>query len=284
MQEPHRQALAELAAAAEREYLDDGADRAETERYYSGVEPDADPVALYTALSHLLESTHRSRPEYRPSDELYPWIDLQPDGKLRSVYTREEYDPRALIEEATEIEARRQSFRAARRAERAADGRALEAQVEHEEPYNCEHTVPQGWFAHDEPMRGDLHHLFTCEKQCNNFRANSPFADYADQLEKVRESCGCSEAAGFEPWAGKGPAARATLYFLLRYPRSLDNRDPQGEYTQESVPMLLKWHDAEPVSEYERHRNAAIFERQGNRNPLIDHPDWASGIAFAEGI
>jgi endonuclease G len=133
-------------------------------------------------------------------------------------------------------------------------------------------------------MRGDLHHLFTCEKQCNNFRANSPFADYEDRLEKVRESCGCSEAAGFEPWSGKGPVARATLYFLLRYPRSLDNRDPQGEYTQESASMLVAWHEAEPVSEYERHRNAAIFERQGNRNPLIDHPDWASRIAVAEGI
>jgi endonuclease G, mitochondrial len=48
--------------------------------------------------------------------------------------------------------------------------------------------------------------------------------------------------------------------------------------------MLVGWHDAEPVSEYERHRNAAIFERQGNRNPLIDHPDWASRIAFAEGV
>jgi endonuclease G, mitochondrial len=34
------------------------------------------------------------------------------------------------------------------------------------------------------------------------------------------------------------------------------------------------------VSDYERHRNAAIFERQGNRNPLIDHPEWAQHLAF----
>ncbi len=26
---------------------------------------------------------------------------------------------------------------------------------------------------------------------------------------------------------------------------------------------------------------AEIFERQGNRNPLIDHPDWASRVAFS---
>ena len=48
--------------------------------------------------------------------------------------------------------------------------------------------------------------------------------------------------------------------------------------------MLLGWHGAEPVGEYERHRNAAIHERQGNRNPLIDHPEWAGEIEFAEGL
>jgi endonuclease I len=34
------------------------------------------------------------------------------------------------------------------------------------------------------------------------------------------------------------------------------------------------------VSDYERHRNFAIAELQGNRNPLIDHPDWAERIDF----
>jgi endonuclease G len=284
VQEAHRQALTELAAAGEREYLDDAADRQAADRYYADIDGEVDATALYSALSRLLESTHRVRPEYRPSVELYPWIDLQQDGKLRSVYTQEVYDPRALIEEAAEIESRRLAFRAARRAERAGDDRTIEEQVERAEPYNCEHTVPQGWFDHHEPMRGDLHHLFTCEKQCNNFRANSPFADYADQLSKVRERCGASEEAGFEPWAGKGAVARATLYFLLRYPGSLRSHDAQAVYSEASLPMLLAWHDAEPVSEYERHRNATIFERQGNRNPLVDRSDWATRIAFSEGL
>jgi endonuclease G, mitochondrial len=38
------------------------------------------------------------------------------------------------------------------------------------------------------------------------------------------------------------------------------------------------------VEEYERHRNAAIAELQGNRNPLIDHPQWATAITFAAGF
>ena len=35
---------------------------------------------------------------------------------------------------------------------------------------------------------------------------------------------------------------------------------------------------------YERHRNQAIFERQGNRNPFIDHPEWAAEVDFREGL
>jgi endonuclease I len=284
MDEPHRRALAVLATAAERQYLDEDADADAAEEYYARVDTELEPSALYATLSALLTDTHRVRPEYRPSVELYPWVDLQQDGKLRSVYTEEVFDPRAVIEEAAEIEARRRAFRSARRAQRGTDDRSIEAEVEREEPYNCEHTVPQGWFDHHEPMRGDLHHLFTCERQCNNFRANSPFADYEDQLSKVRERCGASEAAGFEPWAGKGAVARATLYFLLRYPRSLRSHAAQTVYTEASIPMLLAWHESEPVTDYERHRNAAIFERRDNRNPLIDHPEWAAKIAFGQGL
>jgi endonuclease G len=267
-----REALTELAAAREREYLDEEADREAAAGYYADLDPDADGPALFSALSSLLEESHRVRPAYSPAVELYPWVDLQPAGMLRSVYTEEEFDPETLIEEAAEIEAQRASFR-----ERAAAGPSAEAQLEKLHPYNCEHSVCQSWFTHAEPMRGDMHHLFTCERKCNSFRGNAPYVDYADYLEVVRESCGKREAAGFEPWRGKGPVARATLYFLLRYPGL-------GIYSEETLGLLLEWHGDEPVSDYERHRNAAIFEKQGNRNPLIDHPEWASRVAFVAGL
>jgi endonuclease I len=257
-----RVALTKLAAARERPYLDDDADRDAADVYYADIEPD------FESLSTLVESTHRHKPGYSPADELYPWIDQQPDGKLRSLYTDEVWEPEELIEEAAEIESQRATLRAS-----ATD----EAQVEEMLGYNCEHVVPQSWFEHDEPMRGDLHHLFTCERKCNSFRGNTPFTDFPDYLQVVRETCGKSEGSGFEPWRGKGPAARATLYFMLRY-RGL------GKYSEETLELLLGWHEAEPPGEYERHRNAAIFERQGNRNPLVDHPEWAAEIGFAEGL
>jgi endonuclease I len=257
-----RVALTKLAAARERPYLDEDADREAASVYYADIEPD------FESLSTLVESTHRHKPGYSPADELYPWIDLQPDGKLRSLYTGEVWEPEELIQEAAEIESQRASLRATA---------TSEAEVEAQLAYNCEHVVPQSWFDHDEPMRGDLHHLFTCEMKCNSFRGNTPFTDFPDYLQVVRESCGKSEGSGFEPWRGKGPAARATLYFTLRYPRL-------GKYSEETLELLLGWHEAEPPDEYERHRNAAISERQGNRNPLVDHPEWATEIAFAEGL
>jgi endonuclease I len=257
-----RAALAEHAAAQERPYYDEGTDRAAAESYYGDVEPSFD------ALSKLLESTHRDQRHYSPAVELYPWVDLQPDGKIHSLYTDEVYEPEQLIEEAAQTHERREQLRAENKDE---------TQVEELAPYNCEHTVCQSWFEHGEPMRGDLHHLFACERKCNSFRSNTPYTDFPDYLEVVREACGKSEASGFEPWRGKGPAARATLYFTLRYPKL-------GVYSEETLALILAWHEAEPVSDYERHRNAAAFERQGNRNPLIDNPEWASKIAFSSGI
>ncbi len=68
------------------------------------------------------------------------------------------------------------------------------------------------------------------------------------------------------------------MYFLLRYPGLIG--DESRELQAERLPILLAWHEAEPIEEWERHRNAAIFEIQGNRNPLIDNPQWASRIPF----
>ena len=100
--------------------------------------------------------------------------------------------------------------------------------------------------------------------------------------EVVRTGCGRREANKFQPTAGLGAVARATLYFLLRYPGAI-RRGPTT-YTEERIKMLLGWHKEVPVSMYERHRNQTIYEIQGNRNPLIDHPEWADKIDFLAGL
>jgi endonuclease I len=264
-------------SAGDRVYYDADADRAAAERYYDGVELER--------LGDLLRATHRQAPRYKPTQELYPWVDLQPDGKLKSLYTAEVFEPEQLIEADHAIVRERAAKLVRLRALGADDGDALEDEVEAQLPFNCEHVVPQSWFEKQEPMRGDLHHLFACESRCNGFRGNTPFADFPDfpaspppervpGSRAVRDACGKSDSGGFEPAHGKGAAARAAFYFRNRYPGHID----PAEMADDRWQVLLSWHEQEPVSAWERHRNAAIFERQGNRNPFIDHPEWVSQL------
>jgi endonuclease I len=131
-------------------------------------------------------------------------------------------------------------------------------------------------------MKGDLHHLFACEMGCKSFRGNTPYFDFTDYEEKIRDACGKREEARFEPSAGKGEVARATLYYFLRYPNMM--REAGGGYDKARLNMILQWHKDHKVTPYEKHRNMAIFEMQGNRNPFIDFPDWASKVDFLLGL
>ncbi len=266
-------ALAELGEAPRRPYYDRAADQAAAATYYASV----GPTPTFADLSGLTRVEHRQKPRYAPARELYPWVDLQPDLRLRSLYTGTPYAPETFILEDARVTAQRIVGAASREALGHQDDEAfLEATL----PYNCEHVVPQSWFDRAEPMRGDLHHLFACESGCNSFRGNIPYFDFVDFDEAIRHGCGRREAQRFEPSNGKGAAARATLYFLVRYPGVLAAR----ELPPERIEALLGWHRDTPPDTWEQHRNQAIYVRQGNRNPFIDHPDWADGIDFTQAI
>ena len=274
--------LASLAANRDRPYYDAAADADAAAQYYSAVDTTASGQELLRALRTLVTSTHARMPRYKPTLMVYPWVDLHPDRQLRSIYSGKSFDPEDVIRDDARIEAERTSRLQQLVAREAAIGpdaftdelAELDAQL----PYNCEHVVPQSSFAKKEPMRGDLHHLFTCQSRCNSFRSNTPYFEFDDAQDAEMDDCGRSEPGRFEPRAGKGAVARATLYFLLRYPGMIG--DESRELQAERLPTLLAWHEAEPVGEWERHRNAAIAEIQGNRNPLIDNPQWASRIPF----
>ncbi len=232
-----------------------------------------------------MSETHTSKPSYKPAELVYPWVDLHPDRQLRSIYSGRIFPPERLIEDDVRIEHARTRLRQVVEQRSAVGPRELEAEfdrLEVELPFNCEHVVPQSWFAKKEPMRGDLHHLFACESGCNSFRGNTPYGEFPDFMEVVRESCGKREEERFEPASGKGPVARAVFYFLLRYPQMVG--DALDRLDSERLATLLTWHQAEPVEDHERHRNAAIAELQGNRNPLIDHPECAARIDFVAAL
>jgi len=282
------QARAERRAARERVYYDEEADRRAAEQYYADV-----PLDQYAAL---VTSTHARKPNYRPAVELYPWVDLQPDGTIRSLYTGDAWDPDELIAKDLEVQRSRAESKQRMLLDTRANPSGVDAMIEAVLPYNCEHVVPQSWFERAEPMRGDLHHLFACQTRCNSFRGNTPYEEFAGYphrgpagapalgpdlsptppgsltLRVISDQCGRRETSGFEPAHGKGAAARALFYFLLRYTGLAD------EFPSPRAAPLLTWHEEDPVTEWERHRNAAIHVRQGNRNPFVDHPTRAAEI------
>lgn len=307
--------LAELSEFGDRIYYDAQQDARDREAYYGGLVPDtsSEPAFdLQTAdgwhiivarqikngaedgsgsptfeqLQKLVEETHTTRPGYQPNKEVYPWIDLHEDGNLRSIYSGKVYDPADFIGMDFDIDKERarqlQSFRVRESTATEADILGYEMLLEAQLPYNCEHVVPQSWFSHKEPMRGDIHHLFACESGCNSFRSNIPYFDFEDFGEATRSECGKRVGNKFEPDAGKGVIARAVFYFLVRYPGLID--DAENEFERERLPFLLAWHNRYPVTNYELHRNQTIFARQGNRNPFIDYPQWANQIDFKKGF
>ena len=75
--------------------------------------------------------------------------------------------------------------------------------------------------------------------------------------------------------------ARATLYFLLRYPGEVADND--NEMPKDRLKTIVEWAKSDKVDRWERHRNAEIQKVQGNRNPLIDFPEMVDSINFGLG-
>ena len=113
----------------------------------------------------------------------------------------------------------------------------------------------------------------------NSFRGNFAFGSTGII---VRESTGGTiyeQSNGrkvFKPANNVGAIARAVLYTLLMYP----NQVHEECLPRESIAWLVEAATTEPVSIWEKHRNATLFELQHNRNPFVDYPEWASLFNF----
>ena len=309
--------IEQVLAHLGRPYYDDTADAQARGAYYQAIDLGGDSSQLFERLSALVRRTHTNRLAFKPEKYLHPWVDLRPNLRLQSIYSAEPIAtdspvqvtrPRDFVQK---IRVRARGYKRAngtygpdRWANKRVDfrqqatqwgqvllegaGNALEvaqriALIEGYRYYNAEHSVPQFVFDRDKDAKGDLHHLFTCERGANSIRQHYRYGE-VPETEGNRKGEGWVNHPNqqFDPEAGKGAVARATLYFLLRYPGKLG--DKSEEYTPEDIQTLLQWHREEPVSLYELHRNRAIEEIQGNRNPLIDFPELAERIDFTQGL
>jgi endonuclease I len=165
------------------------------------------------------------------------------------------------------------------------------------ERYNREHLVPQSVFAAATPMYSDAHFVVPSDKHVNAERADFPFgkvgtASYTSTNgSKKGQNLNSGYSAGysgvvFEPIDEfKGDIARCLLYFATRYQDVVAgytypmlNGTSNQVFAQPFLNILLTWNLQDPVSAREVARNNAVYVRQGNRNPYIDHNEYVATI------
>jgi endonuclease I len=154
--------------------------------------------------------------------------------------------------------------------------------------WNREHVWAKshGDFGTAQGAGTDLHHLRPTDTTVNSSRSN---LDFDNGGSPHREAEGnFYDQDSWEPRDEvKGDVARMLFYMAVRYEGDSGEVDLELNDRVENGPkplhgklsVLLEWHEKDPVDEREIRRNEIIFEKyQGNRNPFIDHPEFAEII------
>jgi endonuclease I len=166
--------------------------------------------------------------------------------------------------------------------------------------WNREHVwaKARGFPRADMPAYSDLHHLRPCEASINRARGSMMFGE-AEQGQELPEAPGGyvdTDNALFEPPAPvKGDIARMLFYMDVRY-QGDTSKEPDLRLVEKApgysvhgidikdngyfanLSTLIRWHLQDPVDDHEKTRNERVYEVQGNRNPFIDHPEFADSI------
>lgn len=194
----------------------------------------------------------------------FAYTDCKSNGKIWDIYSNIEYSPNSSI---------------------------CGNYDEEGDCWNREHTWPQSWFKEQSTPRTDLFHVYPTDGYVNGRRSSFPYGEvsnptYTSGNGSKLGPCVTAGYTGtvFEPVDEyKGDIARSYFYMSVRY-YSEDGSWITTDMTNKSVikdwamTMLLRWSDNDPVSEKEIARNEAVYGYQGNRNPFIDHPEYARMI------
>ena len=149
----------------------------------------------------------------------------------------------------------------------------------------------------------DAHHLRPTEVQLNSTRGDKWF----DELKPGTSGVSIASQNGktnygtapdglcytnsnyFYPAKGyRGATARILFYVETRWGDNY-NLEFSDTYQHSNVKLigiistLMKWHLEEPPTEEEIFRNNEVAKIQGNRNPFIDHPEYAEMIYCHDG-
>jgi len=144
--------------------------------------------------------------------------------------------------------------------------------------WNREHSFAKSLFGESAPAVNDNHHIFADDNKTNGQRGNKPFNELNPSTStRSIDSYGNTTdnyytGSYFMPNdLAKGEVARATMYMNTRYGYSIT-------LNFYSVELMLQWHLEHPVTNREVYRNNTVQSLQKNRNPYIDHGDWACKV------
>lgn len=161
--------------------------------------------------------------------------------------------------------------------------------------YNREHTIPQSWFSSADTPGTDFIQILPVDGYVNGKRSNYPYGKVAtaSYTSKNGGKLGTSAIAGvtgtvFEPIDEyKGDLARIFFYFVTRYQDNLAawplnsaalTKDTFPSININYLKMMLDWNAQDPVSQKEIDRNNNAYTYQHDRNPFVDHPEYAGMI------
>ncbi len=280
-----------------------------------GTGPDPDPGSYYSRVNTSSPSQLRcSLHETIKGHTAYPY-----SGTGNSTWTILEIADEDPNNSGRILDAyRNRSY--AKVADRAGTGSGLTYNREHTWPNSLGFASTTGDKGLPYAPYTDTHMLYLTDAQWNADRGNKPFAKcdsncgerateanngtgggsggYPGNSNWVRTPDG--NTGSFQVWGHrKGDMARAVLYMAIRYEGGKDARtgqsEPDLELTDDRskivktsaspaymglLSTLIDWHLSDPPDAAERARNEVIYSFQGNRNPFIDHPEWATPALF----
>ena len=132
-----------------------------------------------------------------------------------------------------------------------------------------------------------MHNLRPADVTVNVSKSNKDFHDIEDSETNAEGEAPdtFTDDDFFEPRDEiKGDVARILFYMDMRYESKsldlslMDRKTYTGDNELGVLRTLIKWHEEDPVDQYEIDRHEKAYGYQGNRNPFIDHPEWVCVI------
>ncbi|CAJ2649870.1 unnamed protein product [Trifolium pratense] len=162
--------------------------------------------------------------------------------------------------------------------------------------WNREHLWPRSYGLTSAPSLTDLHNIRPADVNVNSSRGNKYYGECITSSTKCLRPANKEAAPDTEAdkkrWAPpkqvRGDIARALMYMAVSYgfqqpggsPGLRLSDTPNAEKREMGLlSTLLEWNEMDPPSREEKLRNERICKfYQHNRNPFVDHPEYANLI------